>query len=163
MVLESITAVSSRHTPALDKVIIRLANKEDASGIAELLSEFGYPCSNTQCRERLKRFATRDCNTLVATNSNAIAGFVGFQKTCIYTQDNPVGWILALVVSKRMRRKGVGTALLLKAEQALKSEGVEVIYLHSNRDNLDAHMFYKAHGYDDSAFRFTKILETSLR
>ena len=154
--------MSSHHIPASDKIIIRLADEEDASDIARLLTEFGYPCSNIQYRERLKHFATRGCRTLVATIGNAIAGFIGFQKTYIYTQDKPVGWILTLVVSKRMRRQGVGTALLLKAEQALKSEGIEVICLHSNRDNLDAHRIYKANGYDDSAFRFTKILATSL-
>lgn len=69
---------------------------------------------------------------------------------------------MALVVSRRMRREGVGTALLVKAEQVLSEDGIENIYLHSARTNLEAHMFYKSRGYIDSALRFTKSLKGDL-
>lgn len=152
-------AVSPPQPRPPHRVVIRLANEHDAASIAGLLAELGYPCSDTQYKQRADQFNRADCYTFVATTGNLITGFIGLQKTYVYTQDKPVGWITALVVSRRMRREGVGTALLIKAEQVLRKDGIEDIYLHSARANLEAHMFYKTRGYTDSALRFTKSLK----
>jgi N-acetylglutamate synthase-like GNAT family acetyltransferase len=149
-------------TPPSHRVVIRLANEKDAASIAGLLAELGYPCSAKQYKQRADQFNRADCYTFVATTEDLITGFIGLQKTYVYTQDKPVGWITALVVSRRMRREGVGTALLVKAEQVLSEDGIENIYLHSARTNLEAHMFYKSRGYIDSALRFTKSLKGDL-
>ena len=51
--------------------------------------------------------------------------------------------IVALAVSERTRRGGVGTALVKKAEEWALDNGFHEVGLYSNMKRLDAHLFYE--------------------
>lgn len=78
-----------------------------------------------------------------------IVGFVMFaEKKGKYTETASIGVIENLYVVPDQRCEGIGSALLVGAEDALKSDGVAVITLDVMAGNESARRFYSRHGYD---------------
>lgn len=145
---------------------IRPALDADAAAIAQLLEQFGYPTSTEQCLNRLRRMNADTFHTLVAIETSSdrceeLAGFIGLLRLQVYTECADIGWVLALAVGQRHRRKGIGTALLNSAESYFRRHGIEQMHLHSAKDNLAAHLFYQANGFSDVALRFQKRIGAS--
>jgi GNAT superfamily N-acetyltransferase len=67
---------------------------------------------------------------------------------------------MALAVSEKTRRGGVGAALVKKAEDWALSHGITYIVVSSNMRRLDAHAFYENIGYYKRSFSFAKALVT---
>jgi ribosomal protein S18 acetylase RimI-like enzyme len=67
------------------------------------------------------------------------------------------GKIIALVVSKKQRRTGVGRALIAAAERDFARRNVTRVTLTTRFERDDAHQFYEKLGYSRTGFRFTKI------
>ncbi|MBI2335107.1 GNAT family N-acetyltransferase [Candidatus Daviesbacteria bacterium] len=57
------------------------------------------------------------------------------------------GWIYHLAVHPDFQKKGIGSLLLQKAEEALKKLGAKRILLWVRKDNLGVTNFYQKHGY----------------
>jgi ribosomal-protein-alanine N-acetyltransferase len=94
-------------------------------------------------RQELKGFMRRRSSfTLVATEpgNSAIAGF-------IVAQDGPTGHIITIDVIGSARRSGVGSLLLVEAEERLRAAGSRSVGLETAVDNAAALAFYKRHGY----------------
>lgn len=82
-------------------------------------------------------------------------------KTCFVAVDNEIvgtifgayngrrAWIHHLAVDPEFQGKGIGTALLRKAEGALKREGARRVLLFVNHTNRKAKSFYTRHGYEE--------------
>ena len=60
-------------------------------------------------------------------------------------ENHPV--ISNLIVSKKMRRKGIAKSLTTRAEKIAKSLGYKEIYLFVNVENIPAIRLYKSRGY----------------
>ncbi|MDE1851792.1 MAG: GNAT family N-acetyltransferase [Candidatus Micrarchaeota archaeon] len=58
-------------------------------------------------------------------------------------------WIHHLAVDPAMQGKGVGTALLRRAENALKGEGARKVLLFVNHTNRKVKSFYMKQGYEE--------------
>ena len=72
-----------------------------------------------------------------------------------------VGWIgeiQELVVMPQARGLNVGSKLLAWAEEEARQAGAEMTELSTNVKRHDAHRFYLREGYEQSHFRFTKVL-----
>ncbi|HLW86180.1 MAG TPA: N-acetyltransferase [Candidatus Sulfotelmatobacter sp.] len=74
------------------------------------------------------------------TRDTRIAGF-------IVTQTGRTGHVITIDVVARARRSGVGSQLLLAAEDRLRAAGSKHVALETAVDNLVALNFYKRHGY----------------
>lgn len=85
---------------------------------------------------------SRSTFTLVAIGSKKeeISGF-------IVAHAAQIGHIITIDVSPQTRRSGVGSLLLLTAEERLRSTGSHAVGLETAVDNLTALSFYKRHGY----------------
>lgn len=57
------------------------------------------------------------------------------------------GWIYHLAVHPDFQKKGIGSLLLQKTEEALKKLGAKRILLWVKKDNLGVMDFYQKHGY----------------
>jgi ribosomal protein S18 acetylase RimI-like enzyme len=75
-----------------------------------------------------------------------------------YEHNDPSGKIIALVVSKKQRRSGVGRALIATAEKDFAERNVTRVALTTRFEREDAHQFYESLGYSRSGFRFAKSL-----
>ena len=66
--------------------------------------------------------------------------------------------ITAIAVADTEQRRGIGKRLLKEAEQRARAAGAARIELTSALRREEAHAFYRACGYEDSAVRFLKRL-----
>ena len=84
---------------------------------------------------------------------NPLSNFVAIEKkkiigTIFGTFNGKRGWIYHLAVHPLFQKQGVGSLLLQKVEQALKSLGAKRILLGVVKLNLKALNFYKKHDYE---------------
>ena len=134
----------------------------DENRLGELCVELGYPSSGEAVARRLNDFLGHDDHlVLVAINAD----------------DKPIGWIHAvvahriesdafvelggLVVSESQRGRGIGTALLAKAEQWARKRGAKVIRVRSNVVRERAQVFYLETGYKQT--KTTHVFQKNLR
>ena len=144
-------------------VVIRKGNLLDAHAIARLMTELGYPTSYAQMRARLGEILRRpDHEVFAAELSGVVIGMAGAFVGRRYESDEPYGQILALVVSRRGRRRGVGTSLLKAAESWLMEHRVGCMIVHCGKQRGDAHEFYARLGYQETGLRFVKSVSSAV-
>ena len=127
------------------KFKIRRARKSDLEAIAKIFREefarppfrekWGAKGSLKKIKEYLKGWAV-----LVAEASGKIVGFVAC--TTKYWFAKKVGFIDELVVSNKFQKRGVGHALLKKAEIEMGRKGAKMVCLSTNPKS-GAFRFYK--------------------
>lgn len=71
---------------------------------------------------------------------------------------HPWGCIENVVVDRRFRGKGIGHLLMESAAEFCREAGCYKIQLLSHKKRLEAHKFYRALGYEDSALGFRLYL-----
>src|SRR5205823_7860769 len=141
----------------LEKPVVREARAADTAAIAILLNELGYPVTDEVLSVRLQKMPSAHC-TFIAELEGAVAGFVGCSALDIYESDTPVCWVMALSVSERFRRRGIGRALLSRVEQWCADAGLWDIRVHSVDKRRDDHTFHVACGLEHSGRRFKNSL-----
>lgn len=138
---------------------IRAAGLSDASGLAGLMCELGYQTTTDEMTSRLKSIL-KDArySTFIAKIDNKLCGMIGTLTHVSHEHNGPSGKIVALVVSKKRRRSGVGRALIATAEKDFARRKVTRIALTTRFVRRDAHRFYEALGYLQTGVRFGKNL-----
>lgn len=94
--------------------------------------------------------------------TRSVTDSIGFVSFTIdhggYEREQTRGTVGNLFVVPDYRGKGVGSALLGEAEQALREAGAEVVALEALADNTHARTFYAAHGFEQHRVELTKPL-----
>lgn len=122
--------------------VVRDFQPEDFETLWRLDQEC-FPPGISYSRQELKFYIRqRGAFTLVAVNEDEKKA-QGF----IVALGGPVGHIVTIDVSPGARRYGIGSILLEKAEQRLRTAGSQAVGLETAVDNLAALAFYKRHGY----------------
>lgn len=131
--------------PAVD---IREARNEDASVIADLLGELGYPTSPAEVLDRL---AALDRTDLVLLADDG-AGLIALHRVA-RLERAPLLRITVLVVRAARRGTGAGQALMHAAEDTARQWGCELIEVSTGTrpERAVAHRFYQAAGFHDAA------------
>ena len=143
-----------------DPVTVRPATEADIDSISRLMEELGYPSTPEQVRMRLARVAGDDrYSAHVAEVDGAVAGFLGLQTGWAYEHDEPFARIISLVVDARVRRRGVGAALVRFAEGWARERGAYGVTLTTNVRREEAHRFYEAVGFSRTGYRYARSLD----
>ena len=137
---------------------IRDARPEDASALAGLLEELGFPAAVDVVAERLGALAVAGETTLVGAQGTEVLGFVTVHVTPVLHRPTPVGRLTALIVTSRAQGQGLGLALVAAAERHLAGAGCALVEVTSNRELTGAHAFYLRLGYAMTSYRFCKAL-----
>lgn len=138
---------------------IRDAKLSDARKLALLMCELGYETASAEMRTRLQSILSDPhCSTFVAKIDNELCGMIGTLTHMSHEYDDLSGKIIALVVSKRLRRSGIGRALIAAAEKDFVQRNVTRVTLTTRFAREEAHRFYEALGYSKTGFRFAKNL-----
>lgn len=137
-----------------DPVHIRPAAYDDAEPIARLLGELGYPSTAHQVRARFDRVAGDEDYAAYVALVDGVAGFLGMQRGWAYEHDQPFARILTLVVDARVRRRGVGAALVNFAAAWARERGAYVLMLTTNVRREEAHRFYESVGFSRTGYRY---------
>lgn len=140
---------------------VRPAEAADIESLAGLMTELGYPTRVAEMEMRLEPISKNPAyRTFVAVSRGSVCGMIG---TCCwdsYEHNSPSGRIIALVVSEKMRGRGVGRALVQAAETDFAERNIKRIAVNTRFEREQAHMFYEQMGYRKNGFRLVKELET---
>lgn len=135
--------------------MIRRAEVEDATGVAALLEELGYPVSEEGARERLKSLADSDDDTVLVAEDAEIVGLVSLHRVPRLAEGGSFCRITDLVVAETQRGTGVGRRLLAAAEDVARDWGCDLLEVSSGRraEREPAHHFYRTCGFEDTSDR----------
>ena len=140
---------------------IRPMTAADASVVASLSEQLGYPISPTVIAERLgllSRSPEHGC--LVAERDGVVVGWIHVFGFHMLTSPNFFAEVGGLVVDAGARRQGVGRALMSRAEAWAQAHGYSEVRLRSGLPRTGAHAFYQSIGYEltKTSHMFRKVL-----
>ena len=139
----------------------RSATVEDASVLAELITQLGYPTTAEEMRPRLwPMLADPVYGTIVAEVDGAVVGMIGLRVDRGHEYDGVQGRIVALVVDAKFRGIGVGKALVREAEQWSSERSARKLMVNTSNYRTHTHEFYRHLGFDMTGLRFVKPLRS---
>jgi ribosomal protein S18 acetylase RimI-like enzyme len=141
------------------ELTIRAAESTDADALAVLMCDLGYETTSAEMQMRLRSILADSCyRTFVAVQSNKICGMIGTVCYHSYEHNDLSGRIIAMVVSKGSRRRGIGRELIAVAEKDFAERKISRAALNTRLAREEAHEFYEKLGYERTGFRFAKKL-----
>ena len=137
---------------------VRDARMDDSPALAALMTVLGYPTTPVAMSQGLNRvLADPAFRTLVATRPGGrVVGFAGFHVGPTFAGDELEGEIVALVVERDERSKGVGAAIVRAGEEWAVERGASTMTLGTRGDRERAHSFYEREGYVADGLRYRK-------
>jgi len=143
----------------VDGVTFRPAARADASAIAALVTQLGYPTAPAEMEQRLRRLLVQPEYTIVVAElAGEIAGLAAAYLGHALEFDSAYGQLTGLVVDERWRGRGLGRLLMERMEDALRDRGATIFVLTSGYRRAEAHKFYEHIGYRATGVRFAKRL-----
>ena len=130
-------------------MLIRAMTRDDTGAVALLEGELGYRGTAAQVEQRVAALSPSSDAAFVATDGEAIAGWIHVHIVQTLTSDRRAE-ILGLVVSQRVRRAGIGRALVGAAEAWARERGLATVRVRCSVVRAEAHEFYRALGYQSS-------------
>src|SRR5438477_8769537 len=122
---------------------LRAAEASDAEPLADLMTQLGYPTRASEMEMRMETiFANKNYATFVAINDGKVCGMIGTLTCQTYEHNSPSARIFALVVSDKMRGRGVGLALIAAAENDLAKRNIKRVAVNTRFERTQAHEFY---------------------
>lgn len=129
-------------------MIIRSMTAGDASDVAALSGQLGYPTTAAQVRERLEAISqTPDNVSFVAERNGVVVGWVNVFGVHLLASPASFAEIGGLVVDTNERRQGIGRQLMAHAEAWAAAQNYGHLRLRSGLHRTDAHHFYESIGY----------------
>src|SRR3954468_11586031 len=151
--------VEQRVCGSIESIAIRAAMTDDASAIASLLGQLGYPSGADDVVARLARLdAFGDAIAHVADSAGQVVGVVTCHVFPSIHAPDLVAWVTTLVVDDRHHQKGVGRRLTAAVEQWARERGAVRISVTSGKQRQGAHAFYESVGYELTGVRLSKSL-----
>jgi GNAT superfamily N-acetyltransferase len=126
---------------------IRAANPADATALARLATQLGYPSSQEQVQHRLVPLSGNPEHAVrVAVRDGQVVGWV-HAFVCRLVESDPYAEIGGLVVNEPCRGEGAGRLLLRRVEQWAREKGCQAVSLRCNVLREKTHVFYEGLGY----------------
>ena len=144
---------------SLVDLTIRDARLNDAAELGALTCELGYKTRAIEMATRLET-VLKDARykTFVAEIGGKLCGMIGTVWHSSYLHNDLSGQIIALVVSNKMRRRGIARELVAAAEKDFLRRKITRVTLTTRFEREEAHRFYEKLGYARTGFRFGKNL-----
>ncbi len=129
-------------------ISIRPANEQDADAVARLANELGYAVPARVMRSRIRTVLASAADLLVVAvdSSGNLAGWLQAHAAHVVESGFRVE-ITGLIVSPEFRRRGIGRALVARAEDWAATLSAEAVVVRSNAKRVESHSFYPALGY----------------
>jgi ribosomal protein S18 acetylase RimI-like enzyme len=151
---------------------IRTAHIDDKEFIISLLPrllEFGPPSwrSGTQMTEvdtkiLIDKLGNQPTGTIIFIahdNKNVPLGFIHLQSGTDYYNSESHGHISDIIVAPEGQGKGIGSMLMLKAEEWARSQGFRWLTLSVFAQNIRAREMYERLGYGQDIMKYVKELD----
>lgn len=131
------------------RIIVRRARANDASRLADLSGQLGYPATTEEITKRMRKLKHASQNALFVAEAHN-AGVVGWTHVSV-THLVEVGTraeLNGLIVAEGQRSLGAGARLLEAAEDWARKHGCPSMSVRSNVIRERAHKFYERQGYE---------------
>lgn len=138
------------------EISLRPAGADDATGIAALFTEEGYPAGPSDITTRLTRFASPMSRVIVAEHEGAILGFIAVHALPRFEHDDRILRVLALVVDAGARERGVGRALMAEAERIGREISATFVEVTAGHHRPEARHLYESLGYDSTVTAYLR-------
>ena len=137
----------TKSTPESDHLKIRRARLSDATELADLSGQLGYPATPTELRARLTRMKPASLHAVfVAEFQKRVVGWLHVSVS--HLLETPLrAEVNGLVVSEKHRSQGAGAKLLAIAEDWARKKKCTGVSVRSNVIRERAHQFYERNGY----------------
>ena len=128
----------------MSQLVIRRAVVSDASELARLTSQLGYPVTDASIRARLARIigTSNDCLLVAEGSGGELGGWVHGFLSQLLESDYRVE-IGGLVVDGRIQRAGLGRRLVQAIEDWAVENGVTELSVRCREERSGAHAFYE--------------------
>jgi GNAT superfamily N-acetyltransferase len=131
------------------RISVRTARIEDASALAALSGQLGYPVEGGEMADRLARVRAQRVGEVFVGLAEGGAGVLGWTHVVprLQLEEPPFAELAGLVVADSARGLGLGAALLAAAEEWARAAGFAQMRVRSNVVRERAHRFYEREGY----------------
>jgi GNAT superfamily N-acetyltransferase len=139
---------------------IRRVAAEDATAVAELNAQLGFPATADEVRDRILAIANVPTQAVfVACVGDEVIGWVDVA-VVLHLQSSRFALIGGLVVKEGLRGKQIGKRLCEQAEAWSREQGLAMVRVTSRSTRADAHRFYLRNGYTElkTSCVFEKVL-----
>ncbi len=127
--------------------LVRPATLADASGIAGLSDQLGYPTAPERMRERLAALLPRpDQQVFVAEREGGLVGWLHVGRI-ERVESDPFAEIYGLIVKDTERGQGIGPLLLRAADAWAAAQGLGKVRVRCNVVRERTHRFYEREGF----------------
>ena len=135
--------------PSVSVWHLRRARSEDATEIARLVTELGYPVEAGAILPRLQALLVHPDHlvTVAAAPNDRLSGVIMAEHRALLLY-GPQVEIMGLSVGSEARRMGVGRALVKAVEDWARQFGDSQIVVRSNVVRPESHPFYEKIGYE---------------
>ena len=138
---------------------IRAPEAGDMAALADLMTQLGYETRTSEMEMRMEAIsANKNYATFVAVCDGRVCGMIGTSTRYTYEHNSPSAAIMALIVSEKVRGRGVGEALIAAAENDLAQRNIGRVAVYTHFRRTRAHEFYEKLGYTKNGFRLVKEL-----
>src|SRR6266404_9123387 len=120
-------------------LMVRPVEATDMEALADLMTQLGYETRTSEMEMRMETIlANKNYATFVAVSQGKVCGMIGTYTCYTYEHNSPSARILALVVSEKMRGRGVGQALIAAAEKDLAQKNISRVAVNTHFDRTGA-------------------------
>jgi ribosomal protein S18 acetylase RimI-like enzyme len=128
-------------------MVLRRAREEDATAVADLAGQLGYPTRPEEAAARLRDLAGRsDEAVFVAEEEGTVTGWIqvsGARRV----ESEPFAEVTGLVVDAGRRSRGTGEALVDAAAAWAAERAYATLRVRSNTVRVRTHAFYERLGF----------------
>lgn len=131
------------------RIQLRTATPDDLRALRALFAQLGYPASEKLFNRRLEEVLSdpRQVVLVAATPAGTAVAAAHVARIPLLEADG-FAQLLALVVDEASRSAGIGTRLVLAAEEWARSNGALFLGVRSNVVRTRAHRLYDRLGYE---------------
>ena len=137
---------------------IRPAIVDDAAELARLITPVGHPVTEADVRAKWDAFTAEGNSAFVLEGPGSLLGVITLHRMVVLHRPKPVGRITFLAIDESVRNRGYGRALVEAAEGAFRRVGCGMVEVTSHARRSGAHEFYRRIGYEQTSFRFARVL-----
>lgn len=140
---------------------IEKMTRKDLIEVTHLAGQLGYPNSVEEVTQRFNEIMNDPNYALFVAKTDRVLGYIQINHEPKTLLIGPRADIAALIVDENSRSQGVGKALVAKAEEWARENGVPLVRVRSNTKREAAHRFYQREGYTlaKTSHMFTKQLK----
>jgi GNAT superfamily N-acetyltransferase len=155
--IANVTRAARQSRSAMKETLVRSARASDASDIARLSAQLGYPALAEEIPERLARLSGDPAvSAMVAEVDGRVSGLLTIHLRYTLNHHTPLAQITMLVVDEGVRGTGVGRALVTHAEQWARERDCRRVVVTTQLSRAGAHAFYETIGYTHTGRRYGK-------